>query len=223
MFHWHPIIRHVVGQYLQCGDLRCGFARLWCASCRKDLLLPYSCKRRCFCSSCHQKRALLFAEHVDQNVLGDLPVRQYVVTIPKMLRLCFKYDRKLIGVLSQCSFASVKELFQDGAGDRRGLPGMIGSLQTYGDDPTRFHPHLQGSFGAVAIFANILWCLPIRNLSSSSAACASANQTTGDPIALTSTCRLTCKKRGPKIILRAFLRLVLRESIVNACFPLVRP
>ena len=26
---------------------------------------------------------------------GDLPVRQYVVTIPKMLRLCFKYDRKL--------------------------------------------------------------------------------------------------------------------------------
>jgi hypothetical protein len=29
-----------------------------------------------------------------------------VVTIPKMLRLCFKYDRKLLGVLSQCFFAS---------------------------------------------------------------------------------------------------------------------
>jgi hypothetical protein len=28
--------------------------------------------------------------------LGDLPVRQYVVTIPKMLRLCFKHDRERI-------------------------------------------------------------------------------------------------------------------------------
>ena len=32
------------------------------------------------------------------------------MTIPKGLRLCFKYDRKLLGVLSQCFFASVKEL-----------------------------------------------------------------------------------------------------------------
>jgi hypothetical protein len=37
---WRPTIRHVVEQFLDCGDLRCGFARLWCATCRKDLLLP---------------------------------------------------------------------------------------------------------------------------------------------------------------------------------------
>ena len=125
-----------------CGDLKCGFARLWCPTCRKDLLLLYSCRRRCFCPSCHQKRSLLFAEHVDEEVLRDLPVRQYVVTIPKMLRLCFKYDRKLLGLLSQCFYASVKELLQDAAGDHRSLPGMVASLQSYGDDPTRFHPHL---------------------------------------------------------------------------------
>ena len=29
MFHWRPIIRHVVEQYMDCGDLRCGFARLY--------------------------------------------------------------------------------------------------------------------------------------------------------------------------------------------------
>jgi len=139
---WRPVFRHVVEQFLDCGDLRCGFARLWCPVCRKDLLLPYSCRRRCFCPSCHQKRALLFAEHVDEEVLGDLPVRQYVVTIPKMLRLCFKFDRRLLGLLSQCFYASIKDLFQDAAGDRRSLPGMIASLQSYGDDPTRFHPHL---------------------------------------------------------------------------------
>ena len=44
--------------------------------------------------------------------------------------------------MSQCFYASVKELFQDAAGDRRSVPGMIASLQCYGDDPTRFHPHL---------------------------------------------------------------------------------
>lgn len=61
---------------MDCGDLRCGFARVWCESGRKDLLLAYSCKRRCFCPSCHQKRALLFAEHIEQDLLGDLPIRQ---------------------------------------------------------------------------------------------------------------------------------------------------
>jgi hypothetical protein len=54
-------------------------------------------------------------------VLGDLPVRQYVVTIPKMLRLCFKYDRKLLSLLSQCFYASIKELFQDADQDCRSL------------------------------------------------------------------------------------------------------
>jgi hypothetical protein len=30
--------------------------------------------------------------------MSDFPARQHVVTIPKMLRLCFKYDRKLFGL-----------------------------------------------------------------------------------------------------------------------------
>jgi hypothetical protein len=33
------------------------------------------------------------------------------VTIPKMLRLCFKYDRKLLGELSRCFYGSIKEIF----------------------------------------------------------------------------------------------------------------
>jgi hypothetical protein len=78
-------------------------------------LLPYSCRRRCFCLSRHQKRTLLFAEHIDEEALGNLPLRQYVVTIAKMLRLRFKYDRKLLGVLRQRFQTSVKMLFQDAA------------------------------------------------------------------------------------------------------------
>ena len=91
-----------------------------------------------------------------------------------MLRLCFKYDRRLLGLLSRCFYASVKELFQEAAGDRRSVPGMIASLQSYGDDPTRFHPHLhslvtqglvspEGSFVPEKILRHLkLWNRPER-------------------------------------------------------------
>jgi len=89
MFHWRPVIRQVVEQYIDCGDLRCGFARLRCPPCREDHLLPFGCKRRCFCPSCRQwniplagKRALLFAEHVDQEVLGELLGPTYAILRP---------------------------------------------------------------------------------------------------------------------------------------------
>ncbi len=38
--------------YLQCGILAHGFLRLGCDTCQKELLLPFSCKRRGFCPSC---------------------------------------------------------------------------------------------------------------------------------------------------------------------------
>jgi hypothetical protein len=38
--------------YLQCGILAHGFLRLGCDTCHKELLLPFSCKRRGFCPSC---------------------------------------------------------------------------------------------------------------------------------------------------------------------------
>ena len=81
--------------------------------------------------------------------MGEVPIRQHVVTIPKMLRLSFKYDRGLLGELSRCYYDSIKEIFLDAAAQAQScaadspvLPPMIASIQTYGDDPTPFHPHL---------------------------------------------------------------------------------
>ncbi len=42
--------------YLQCGILAHGFLRLGCDTCQKELLLPFSCKRRGFCPSCAGRR-----------------------------------------------------------------------------------------------------------------------------------------------------------------------
>src|SRR5262249_33053684 len=38
--------------YLQCGVLAHGFLRLGCDTCKHELLLAFSCKRRGFCPSC---------------------------------------------------------------------------------------------------------------------------------------------------------------------------
>ena len=37
--YWRPVIREVICKYLDCGDLRQGFARVRCSSCHAESLL----------------------------------------------------------------------------------------------------------------------------------------------------------------------------------------
>jgi ribosomal protein S27E len=60
---WRPIIERSVAAFLRCGDLHDGFARVRCPGCRHEMFVAFSCKQRCACPSCHQKRALLTARH----------------------------------------------------------------------------------------------------------------------------------------------------------------
>ncbi|MGQ9471610.1 MAG: transposase zinc-binding domain-containing protein [Candidatus Aminicenantales bacterium] len=53
---FRPIIKEVVERYLDCGNQRCGFARIRCPSCGEERLLMFSCPTRGFCPSCHAKR-----------------------------------------------------------------------------------------------------------------------------------------------------------------------
>ncbi len=98
---YRPVIRKVVKKFFLCGDLTQGFARVHCGQCHYEYLLAFSCKGRYFCPSCHQKRVLQFGEWVPAHVLPPITHRQYVFTIPKMLRVYFRTDRGLLGKLSQ--------------------------------------------------------------------------------------------------------------------------
>jgi len=51
-----PIVEEVVDKYLDCGNPKCGFARIKCSDCGREKLLMFSCKTRGFCPSCHAKR-----------------------------------------------------------------------------------------------------------------------------------------------------------------------
>jgi ribosomal protein S27E len=56
------VITTVIYRYLECGDLHFGFARVKCQDCGHEYLLAYSCNRRHFCPSCHQKRVVEFGQ-----------------------------------------------------------------------------------------------------------------------------------------------------------------
>ena len=90
---------------------------------------------------CVQKRVLQFGAWVADDVLAPVPHRQYVFTIPKMLRVYFRRDRRLLGKLSQCAADALNTLFQAACRAPNTVPGIIIAIQTYGD-PVNFHPHL---------------------------------------------------------------------------------
>jgi hypothetical protein len=99
-----PIIKEVVERYLDCGNPRCGFARIRCPSCGEERLVMFSCRSRGFCPSCHSKRR--------ETLLLDVPHRQVVFTIPKMLRIFFRYKRRLLGDLCQAAIHALLKYLQ---------------------------------------------------------------------------------------------------------------
>jgi hypothetical protein len=138
---WRPVIGEVMRKYLECGDLHRGFARLGCCGCRYQTILAYSCKCRLFCPSCQQKRILLFAEWLDGHILEQVSHAQYVFTIPKLLRPIFKYHRRDVGLLCKSAWQALKEMLQEVASDPCALPGVVITVQSYGDR-LNLHPHI---------------------------------------------------------------------------------
>jgi len=135
-----PIIREVVERYLECGNPHCGFARLRCPDYHEERLVMFSCRSRGFCPSCHAKRVEEWGEWMRERLLLDVPHRQVVFTVPKRLRLFFKYDRRLLGELCRAVLRALTRYFEIVAGSAL-MPGAIAAIQTFGDR-INFHPHL---------------------------------------------------------------------------------
>ena len=128
------------GAFLKCGDLHEGFARVRCPDCRHEMFVAFSCKQRCACPSCHQKRALLTAVHVAEEVCFPVAHRQVVLTIPKRLRLHARFDRKLLGKLCSRAWTCIRAEIRRQLGRRDVMPAMIGTIQTHGE-LLHWHPH----------------------------------------------------------------------------------
>ncbi len=144
---WRSVIERTLFAFLDCGVEERGFARVRCDACRREFRVALSCKTRGFCPSCHAKRAVLWAEWLVAEVLAPVSHHQWVFTVPKRLRLFFLYDRRLLGALSRCAWETVRELYGAGLQDRHAAPGMVVSIQTYGD-LANWQPHLHALVSA---------------------------------------------------------------------------
>jgi hypothetical protein len=129
--------RHVERAFrrlLGCGQIARGFVRLRCRDCGHERLLAFSCKSR-LCPSCHARRMHDTAFHLERNVLPRVPYRQWVLALPRPVRLLLARDSAL---LAQVHAIFVRTLFawQRRAAKRDGfsrvLPGAITFVQHFG-------------------------------------------------------------------------------------------
>jgi len=96
-----------------------------------------------FCPSCGQKRGVEFGEWLCGQVLRAVPHRQFVFSIPKILRRFFLHDRRHLVELSRLRQLGKRETAQAagsgthphraGAGDFfRGLQAQLGAAYLEG-------------------------------------------------------------------------------------------
>ncbi len=109
---WRPVIAKTVEKFLVCGDLHERFARVRCPKCRYEFFVAFSCRRRCLCPTCHQKRALITADHIAGTLCAPVAHRQFVFTIPKRLRIFFRFDRRLLAELARLAWQTVLEVYR---------------------------------------------------------------------------------------------------------------
>jgi hypothetical protein len=123
--------------YLQCGILAHGFLRLGCDTCPKELLLPFSCKRRGFCPSCAARRMAQTAAHLVECVIPWVPTRQWVVSVPIPLRYWMAVSQDLTAQVHTIIRSTIGQYYVNQAVTRGFAranlhPGSVTFMQRFG-------------------------------------------------------------------------------------------
>ena len=133
--------------YLKCGRLEYGCLRLGCRACGYEQLVAWSCKKRGFCPSCLGRRMTLAAVHLEQNVLPEVPLRQWVCTLPWRLRYLCGYDKALCRDVLNAFIAEVMRSLRHRAKKAWGWqsvsqahPGSVTFIQRF-DSALRLNVH----------------------------------------------------------------------------------
>src|SRR5262252_9438269 len=136
--------------YLHCGILAHGFLRLGCDTCPKELLLPFSCKRRGFCPSCAARRMAQTAAHLVTCVIPWVPTRQWVVAVPVPLRYWMAASQELTAQVHTIIRTTIGQYYVHQA-VTRGVPrdqvhpGSVTFLQRFGS-AINLNLHFHGVF-----------------------------------------------------------------------------
>lgn len=130
--------RHVdreLEAYLRCGILSHGFTRVRCATCHDELLVAFSCRRRGLCPSCTSRRMADTAASLVDRVLPRGRYRQWVLTVPKSLRLRLARDPSWASWVNRLivrAIAAWQRRQARGLGVRDAQTGAITFVQRFG-------------------------------------------------------------------------------------------
>ena len=131
-----PFVTAEFRKFLRCGVLAHGFARVRCGDCAFERLVPFSCKGRAICPSCGGRRMAERAAHLVDHVLpADVPVRQWVLSVPHRLRYRLAYDHRLCRTVLYVFVRALRSAYRRQArryGLAGGETGMVTSVQRFG-------------------------------------------------------------------------------------------
>jgi len=134
-------------EYLRCGILEHGLARLACRHCGHEIVVAWSCKGRAWCPSCCGRRMADVAAHLVESVLPVVPHRQWVCSLPFAVRTAVGFDRRLCADVLEAFIESLMRLLRRKAKRTGGLGsvddakvGAITFIQRF-DSAARLDPH----------------------------------------------------------------------------------
>ncbi len=130
--------------FMSCGVLGRGFAHLYCDTCHEHHAVAFSCKARAVCPSCLGRRMNEGGLNLVDHVLPDVPLRQFVFTVPFSLRFPLAFDGALLGQVVRIFVDTVDGWYRRRHVDR-GLPpgetGAVAVIQRANSD-LRLNPHV---------------------------------------------------------------------------------
>ncbi len=123
--------------YLQCGILAYGFVCVHCDDCGWDRVVAFSCRGRGFCASCGGRRMADTAAHLVDRVIPQVPVRQWVLSLPIPLRYRMAYDAELTAAVLRLFIGAVFASYRRRAKKLRAIRsarcGAVTFIQRFGD------------------------------------------------------------------------------------------
>ena len=113
-----------------------GFLRVHCDACGHDRLVAFSCKGRGFCPSCGGRRMADTAAQLVDRVLPEVPIRQWVLTLPYPLRYRCAWNARLtsevLRAFLRAVFADQRRRARRLFGIRKGQCGSVTFIQRFG-------------------------------------------------------------------------------------------
>jgi len=135
----HPVpafVESTFRDFLTCGVAAHGFLRVHCDHCGDDRVVAFSCKRRGLCPSCGGRRMAETAANLVDRVLPEVPMRQWVLSLPFSLRYRLAYDRTLatpvLNAFLRAVFVSHQRRARERYDIRNTKCGSVTILQRFG-------------------------------------------------------------------------------------------